>query len=120
MLILISTLTSITTLCFIWSTVLPTILVFVLLFGFASGGVVPLSTACVAQTTPDMGYIGLRMGVMMAICSVGTLAGGPATGAIKDSTDSWAGVFIFCSAITFAGTVMLFSLRIVYQKQTIF
>ncbi|KAM3499936.1 hypothetical protein MY10362_006844 [Beauveria mimosiformis] len=57
------------TLCFAWATTLPTLVVVSLLFGFSSGGIVPLGSALVAQTTPDMGYIGLRIGAMMAICS---------------------------------------------------
>ncbi|KAM3528934.1 hypothetical protein MY4038_005642, partial [Beauveria bassiana] len=80
---------SVATLCFAWAATLPTLVVVSLLFGFSSGGIVPLGSALVAQTTPDMGYIGLRIGAMMAICSVGTLAGGPAAGAIQDATRDW-------------------------------
>ncbi|EJP64876.1 monocarboxylate transporter [Beauveria bassiana ARSEF 2860] len=68
-LLLVSTLTSVATLCFAWAATLPTLVVVSLLFGFSSGGIVPLGSALVAQTTPDMGYIGLRIGAMMAICS---------------------------------------------------
>ncbi|KAM3511871.1 hypothetical protein MY11210_004489 [Beauveria gryllotalpidicola] len=120
MLLLISTLTSVATLCFVWAATLPTLIVFSLLFGFSSGGIVPLGSACVAQTTPDMGYIGLRIGAMMAICSVGTLAGGPATGAIKDATHDWARVFIFCAAVTMMGTVMLLPIRMIFTKRLVF
>ncbi|KAJ6780197.1 hypothetical protein PWT90_04457 [Aphanocladium album] len=119
-LLLISTLTAVATTCFIWATTLPTLIVFSLLFGYSSGGIVPLGSAAVAQTTPDMGYIGLRIGTMMAICSVGTLAGGPVTGAIKDATHDWARVFIFCAAVIMAGTSMLFVVRMVFRKQLVF
>ncbi|KJK83048.1 hypothetical protein H634G_01176 [Metarhizium anisopliae BRIP 53293] len=50
---------------------------FAVLFGIFSGGLVPMGSACVAQTTPDMGHIGLRIGVMMACCAVGALGGAP-------------------------------------------
>ncbi|TQV92910.1 monocarboxylate transporter [Cordyceps javanica] len=120
MLLVISALTSIATLCFVWATALPTLVIFSLLFGFSSGGIVPLGSACVAQTTPDMGYIGLRIGVMMAICSVGTLAGGPATGAIKDATQQWGGVFIFCAALVMTGTCVLFTIRMLFKKRLVF
>ncbi|EGX95934.1 monocarboxylate transporter, putative [Cordyceps militaris CM01] len=96
------------------------LIVFSLLFGFSSGGVVPLGSACVAQTTPDMGYIGLRIGVMMAICSAGTLAGGPAAGAIKDATGEWGGVFVFSSAVTMSGTAILFVTRMIFSKRLVF
>lgn len=120
MLLIVSTLTSIATLCFVWSKTLSFLIVFSLLFGFSSGGVVPLGSACVAQTTPDMGYIGLRIGVMMAICSAGTLAGGPAAGAIKDATGEWGGVFVFSSAVTMSGTAILFVTRMIFSKRLVF
>ncbi|TFB06128.1 putative transporter MCH4 [Trichoderma ghanense] len=82
-----------------------------LLFGLFSGGLVPLGSACVAQTTPDMGRIGLRIGLMMAFASFAALAGGPASGAIKDATTAWLSVFSFSAAITLAGAGMLLAVR---------
>ncbi len=120
MLLVISTLTSVSTLCFIWALTLPTLIAFSVLFGFSSGGIVPLGSACVAQTTPDMGHLGLRIGAMMAISAVGTLAGGPATGAIKDATGAWPGVFMFCAGVTLAGTGILFAIRMVSEKRLVF
>ncbi|KAK8141448.1 hypothetical protein G3M48_010501 [Beauveria asiatica] len=119
-LLLVSTLTSVATLCFAWAATLPTLVVISLLFGFSSGGIVPLGSALVAQTTPDMGYIGLRIGAMMAICSVGTLAGGPAAGAIKDATNDWTNLFIFCASVTMMGIFMLLPLRIICSKRIVF
>lgn len=119
-LLLISTLTSVATLCFAWAATLPTLMTVSVLFGFSSGGIVPLGSALVAQTTPDMGFIGLRIGAMMAICSVGTLAGGPAAGAIKDATDDWTRVFIFCASVTMMGIFLLLPLRIICSKRIVF
>lgn len=120
MLLLISTLTSVASLCFTWATTLPTLIVFSLLFGFSSGGIVPLGSAAVAQTTSDMGHIGLRIGTMMAICSMGVLAGGPVSGAIRDSTHDWVRVFIFCAAVVMTGTTILFAVRMVSRKRLVF
>lgn len=120
MLILISVLTSLATFCFISAKTLATLIAFSILFGFSSGGIVPLGSACVAQTTPDMGHLGLRIGTMMAISSIGTLTGGPATGAIKAATDAWPGVFIFCGAVTMAGAGMLCAIRTATNKRLVF
>ncbi|KAJ4155545.1 hypothetical protein LMH87_000784 [Akanthomyces muscarius] len=120
MLILISILTSLATFSFISAKTLTTFIAFSVLFGFSSGGIVPLGSACVAQTTPDMGHLGLRIGTMMAISSIGTLAGGPATGAIKGATHAWPGVFIFCGAVTMAGAGILCAVRVVSNKRLVF
>ncbi|OAQ99540.1 hypothetical protein LLEC1_04803 [Akanthomyces lecanii] len=120
MLLLISILTSLATFSFIWAKTLPTLIAFSVLFGFSSGRIVPLGSACVAQTTPDMGHLGLRIGTMMAICSIGTLTGGPATGAIKEATHTWPGVFIFCGAVTMGGAGILCAVRMVSSKRLVF
>lgn len=60
---------------------------FAVLFGIFSGGLVPMGSACVAQTTPDMGHIGLRIGVMMACCAVGALGGAPLSVALLNLAD---------------------------------
>lgn len=81
-------LTSVITFSWTWMTSFAAMTAFAICFGLFSGGLVPLGSACVAQTTPDMGHIGLRIGTMMAFCSFGALAGGPISGAIKDRTDA--------------------------------
>lgn len=78
----------------------------------------PLGSACVAQTTPaSMGRIGLRIGAMMAICSVGTLASGPISGTIRDKTHQWWGVYVFTACSILLGTSMLLAVRLVSQKR---
>ncbi|PTB64207.1 MFS general substrate transporter [Trichoderma citrinoviride] len=89
-----------------------------LLFGLFSGGLIPLGSACVAQTTPadSMDRIGLRIGLMMAFASFAALSGGPASGAIKDASAAsddaaWLAVFSFSAALTLAGAGMLLGVR---------
>lgn len=84
---------------------------FAFLFGFFSGGLIPLGSACVAQTTPNMGHIGLRIGAMMAICSVGGLAGGPISGALRNVSDGWGPVCSFSALTVLTGTVLLLAIR---------
>lgn len=107
--------TSLITFGCIWMTSLPSLIAFATLFGLFSGGLVPLGSACVAQTTPDMGHIGLRIGAMMAFCSFGALAGGPISGAIRDTSTGWVGVFTFSSSLTLIGAFLLLGVRIVWQ-----
>ena len=90
------------------------------LFGLFSGGLVPLGSACVAQTTPDMGHRGLRLGVMMAICSPGALAGGPISGALLSTTEDhkgWPVVQVFSAALTLTGALLMLVVRFMYESR---
>ncbi|GFP52666.1 MFS-type transporter pynF [Trichoderma asperellum] len=108
-------LTAAITFCWVAMTTLSSMIAFTLLFGLFSGGLIPLGSACVAQTTPDMGHIGLRIGFMMAFASFSALSGGPASGAIKDATTSWFSVQSFSAALTLLGAMMIFGLRLWLQ-----
>ena len=52
-----------------WMTSFELILLFMMLYGLAYGGFIPLGAACVAQTTLNMDHFGARIGIMMGICS---------------------------------------------------
>ncbi|KAF4509486.1 hypothetical protein G6O67_003657 [Ophiocordyceps sinensis] len=108
---LTGTLMSVVMFAWIWMTSLGAMIVFGILFGLLSGGLVPLGSACVAQTTPDMGHIGLRIGIMMAISSVGALSGGPLSGLLKGDS-SWESVHCFAAGVALVGALLLFSVRI--------
>lgn len=103
------------TFCWVAMTTLSSMIAFTLLFGLFSGGLIPLGSACVAQTTPDMGHIGLRIGFMMAFASFSALSGGPASGAIKDATTTWVSVQTFSASLTLLGALMVFGLRLWLQ-----
>ncbi|KFA66905.1 hypothetical protein S40285_02319 [Stachybotrys chlorohalonatus IBT 40285] len=85
------------------------ILVFVVMFGFASGGFISLAPALVAQIS-DIRQIGTRVGTAFAIQSFGALTGSPIGGAIVSSRNGdYIGLQLFCgcamiaSSITFLG-----------------
>lgn len=104
-------------LCWIKMTSFGAMVVFAILFGLFSGGLIPLGSTCVAQITPDMGHIGLRLSVMMALCSIGTFCGGPVSGALLDISpgmDGYFAVFIFTSLTTLSGAIMLFIARLIW------
>ncbi|KAL6791705.1 major facilitator superfamily domain-containing protein [Trichoderma sp. SZMC 28012] len=114
-LFIMGVLTAVITFCWGAMTTLSGMMAFAVLFGLFSGGLIPLGSACVAQTTPDMGHIGLRIGFMMAFASFSALSGGPASGAIKDATISWFAVFSFSASLTLFGALMLLGVRLWWQ-----
>lgn len=104
------------------------IYVFSVLYGFFSGGLISLQSACVAQITADMNMIGIKIGLMMAVCSFGyvivflsflglehclslvsrVLVGCPIGGALIASSSGSFGAFI-----NFTGVILLFSALLV-------
>jgi MFS family permease len=58
------------------------IIVFAILYGFASGTFVSLAPAIIAQITTDMRQVGTRTGSMFALVSVAALIGNPIAGAL--------------------------------------
>lgn len=81
------------------------IVVFTVIFGFASGGFVSLFPTLIAQLS-DIRQIGVRTGTAMAVMSFGGLTGSPIAGAIVDSEDgSWLGLQLFCGLCMAASVV---------------
>lgn len=121
MLLAVTSLTGIATVCWSATSTLPAIMAISLMFGFSSGGIVPLGSACIAQLTPPnmMHHMGLRIGTMMTICSTGMLVGGPVSGIIKDQTKHWTGVFLFTGAEILLGLAVLFSVRMVASRRVL-
>ena len=103
---------------YLWSLAssLPSVMAFAFLFGLFSGGLIPLGSACVAQTTKNMEHLGLRMGSVMAVSAIGALAGGPLSGAIKDNGGGWLGVFALSGSVTLVGSIVLIVLRFSWMK----
>ncbi|QPG97283.1 hypothetical protein C2857_006081 [Epichloe festucae Fl1] len=89
---------------------------FALIFGMFGGGLSPLGYACLAQTTEDIGHIGLRFGFMMAICSVGYMGSAPLTDRILERT-SWTGVHVFTGSVCFLGALCIITTRFCWQPK---
>lgn len=106
-LIAISLATGVLILCWTRMTTLAGQVIFSLFYGFFSGGLVPLGSACVAQTTTDIGHLGLRIGVMMALCSPGTLTGNPIAGVLLAKLSKWEAVHVFAGSTVLLGTILL-------------
>ncbi|PON22006.1 hypothetical protein TGAM01_v209076 [Trichoderma gamsii] len=82
------------------------IIVFVAIYGFASGGFIGICTVCVAQIS-DISQIGTRVGTLFAIESVGALIGSPIGGAIVAAQDGdYLGLQLFCGCSMMIGSIL--------------
>ncbi|PKS07137.1 hypothetical protein jhhlp_005737 [Lomentospora prolificans] len=83
------------------------IIVFMVIFGFTSGGFISLSAPLIAQIC-DIRQIGTRTGAAFAIQSFGGLTGSPIAGAIVSAQGGdYLGLQLFCG-ITMMASVALF------------
>jgi MFS family permease len=72
------------------------IIVFLIIFGFSSGGFISLGPACIAQIC-DIRQIGTRTGAAYAVMAFGALTGSPIGGAIVSAQHGdFLGLQLFC------------------------
>lgn len=90
------------------------IIVFVVIFGFSSGGFISLGPALIGQITPDLSQIGTRIGAVFACQSVGALIGSPIGGAIVSAQGGdYIGLQLFCGCCFLVGAGILIVARFV-------
>jgi MFS family permease len=83
------------------------IIVFVVLYGFASGCFFSILMAMVAQIS-DIKKIGVRTGSMYIIASIGVLVGSPIAGAIEGAGEKgFLGLTIFSGALLAIGATLV-------------
>jgi len=95
-------------------------IVFTLLYGALSGGVVSLTPTVIVSLSPDMSRVGVRMGMGFVVTGTSLLIGTPIAGAIvKGYSDAnWKGTISYGAAGLFVGTVLYATARImVYKRQ---
>lgn len=93
---------------------------FALLYGFTSGGLISLQSACVAQITKNMRIIGVMIGVMMAVCSVGALTGNPIGGALTSMKVGGVSAWVdFGGVLLLAGTLVLLAARLAIDPRLV-
>lgn len=81
------------------------IIIFAVLYGFASGTFVSLAPAIVAQITSDMGQIGTRTGSMFGLVSFAALIGNPVAGALlSNDSNQYVYLQIFTGVAFVVGT----------------
>ncbi|KND90986.1 Riboflavin transporter MCH5 [Tolypocladium ophioglossoides CBS 100239] len=82
-------------------------IIFAILYGFFSGGIVSLMSPCIAQVTPHANQLGTYLGMAMTILGIAGLTGTPICGALLQSGGS------FTHPAIFSGVVMLFGVLLV-------
>lgn len=82
------------------------IVVFVVIFGFSSGGFISLGPTLVAQIS-DLSQIGTSVGTAFAVQSLGALTGSPIGGALVAAQHgSYLGLQLFCGLTMLAGSAV--------------
>jgi MFS family permease len=87
------------------------LIVFAVIFGFASGAYVSLIGGLVAQISP-LPEIGFRTGLVFLIGSIGGLTTNPIAGQILTTSAGWTGLKAFAGAFLLAGTAIILGARV--------
>ncbi|KAG7141312.1 MFS transporter asaE like protein [Verticillium longisporum] len=88
-----------------------TVILFMVLFGFSSGGFISLGPALIAQIS-DIRQIGIRTGTAFAVQSFGALTGSPIAGAIVAAQGGeYLGLQLFCGMTMVVSTCFLLVAR---------
>ena len=86
-------------------------IVFAVLYGFTSGGIVSLPAVVLASITEDLSFLGARLGTSYLVSAVAALCGAPISGAILDNTSSFLGVQLFSGFLLFTAASFHLSTR---------
>jgi MFS family permease len=90
-----------------------TIIVYLVIFGFASGGFISLGPACIAQIS-DIRQIGTRTGTAFAFMAIGALTGSPIGGAIVTAQHGdFLGLQLFCGFAMVVSVIIFIAARYV-------
>lgn len=91
---------------------LPAVLVFVILYGFFSGGFVSMPPVAITTLTKDPKRLGTRMGQCFFFSAFGLMCGTPVSGAIYRATGAWIGVQLFSGLTIFMTGCLLWWARV--------
>lgn len=81
-------------------------------FGLGSGTIMSGAAASLSRCADDPSEVGTYMGMGMAVAGVGALIGPPINGAIVQATGGYFAVCMFSGAITVAGGIFAFTIKI--------
>ncbi|PSR80204.1 major facilitator superfamily domain-containing protein [Coniella lustricola] len=93
------------------------LIIVILLYGAAYGGISSLPPAAVATLSPDLSSLGTRIGTSFSFAGIAILVGPPIAGAIKGNSHGFQGAFGFSGAATVAGSLVLFFAAFVHQRK---
>lgn len=116
-LIINSICTGILLFCWIATTSNASIIVFAVLYGFFSGGIVSLMSPCIAQVTSSPDQIGTHLGMSMAIVGLAGLTGTPICGALLERYGTYTQAAVFSGVVMFFGAVLVTVARFCLQSK---
>lgn len=86
-------------------------IVFAVMYGFTSGGIVSLPAVVLASITEDLSFLGARLGTAYVFSAIAALCGAPIAGAILNGTGSFLGVQLFSGFLLFSAASFHLSTR---------
>ncbi|KAK4098627.1 MFS general substrate transporter [Parathielavia hyrcaniae] len=94
--------------------------VYVLLYGAFSGGVVSLTPSVLVGLSPDMGRLGARMGLAFVVSGIAILVGTPIAGAILGTEEDpqWLGTILFTAFGLLVATVFYSASRLLLYTRS--
>ncbi|WYZ43848.1 hypothetical protein EsH8_VII_000284 [Colletotrichum jinshuiense] len=95
------------------------LVVFAILYGLFSGGLVSISPTVIVSLSPDLGRVGTRMGMINFIAGIAILIGTPIAGAILGdySEIAWQSMIGYGAAALTVGSMCLTSAKIFQLKE---
>ncbi|KAJ4297310.1 hypothetical protein N0V88_004228 [Collariella sp. IMI 366227] len=93
--------------------------VYVLLYGAFSGGVVSLTPSVIVNLSPDMGRVGARMGMSFVVSGLAILVGTPIAGAILGGEEDpeWLGTMLYSAFGLLVATSLYSVTRFLLYRQ---
>ncbi|GFF40604.1 LOW QUALITY PROTEIN: riboflavin transporter MCH5 [Aspergillus udagawae] len=119
MLSTVSIITAIITFCWIRMTTDASNIVFSVLYGFFSGGIIGITPAAIANCAGHPQEIGTYIGMGMAVMSAATLIGPPINGALLNNYGDFLQVQIFSAAVMMFGGILAFVAKMVAGKKAL-
>ncbi|OGM42350.1 hypothetical protein ABOM_007909 [Aspergillus bombycis] len=104
--------------CFCWPRAqsVGAIIVFSTIYGFTSGAVVSMLSACFAQIPKDPGDIGTYIGMGMFCVAFGALIGTPISGVLVSRSGGFETASIFSGVMTTVGSFMVLFVKVLSGK----
>lgn len=96
------------------------LIIFCILYGAFSGGVVSVSPSAIVPYCPDMGRLGTRMGMSFFLSGISVLIGTPIGGAIlgQGEDGAWNGLIAYSGAMMMIAAIMLSLSKYLHFKRT--
>lgn len=95
------------------------LIVYALLYGLFSGGIVSVTPSAVMSMTPDLSRVGIRLGMTFLLNGFALLVGTPIAGAILGgfSDSEWLGLIGYSAAGLTVGTALYVACRLVLYRR---